>query len=383
MPRQAGEYVEEPASAPAWIAADTIIISALLIVAAITRFWHLGHPAEIVFDEVHFVAQGRHYLHGESFLDPHPPLAKLVIAAGHPHFRRSSVELACRQRDDWHRAGGNHLPARAPDVGLAAGRCDRGRDHPLRRDVPGRFALRRNRHRLSHLRGSRVPALFQIRTDARHECAPAHPAVDRSGAGLVPGQQTLHPGDNLSAGDWALLSMCSRRSVPIPRRRRRRSNRSRGRVKGEESQSAARRSRPAIDLFDQTSASSLLLTCIVLGLLLFLSGVTFAIHSADRFRSAGNSRCRDFLAQPLVIGGAAVADAIAGERPRTDERWRSRARRIGRRDCIPGGVLPALLARLVGRHRRISSSTTATSSGMRRASRPPRIRTRRDGGAGR
>ncbi len=82
MPRQVEDYVEEPAAAPAWIAADTIIISALLIVAAITRFWHLGHPAEIVFDEVHFVAQGRHYLHGESFLDPHPPLAKLVIAAG-------------------------------------------------------------------------------------------------------------------------------------------------------------------------------------------------------------------------------------------------------------------------------------------------------------
>jgi len=82
LPRPAGDYVEEPAAAPAWIAADTIIISALLIVAAITRFWHLGHPAEIVFDEVHFVAQGRHYLHGESFLDPHPPLAKLVIAAG-------------------------------------------------------------------------------------------------------------------------------------------------------------------------------------------------------------------------------------------------------------------------------------------------------------
>jgi Gpi18-like mannosyltransferase len=80
--RQVEDYVEEPAVAPAWIAADTIIISVLLIAAAITRFWHLGHPAEIVFDEVHFVAQGRHYLHGESFLDPHPPLAKLVIAAG-------------------------------------------------------------------------------------------------------------------------------------------------------------------------------------------------------------------------------------------------------------------------------------------------------------
>ena len=46
------------------------------------RFWHLGHPPEIVFDEVHFVGQARHYLHGEPFLDPHPPIAKLVIAAG-------------------------------------------------------------------------------------------------------------------------------------------------------------------------------------------------------------------------------------------------------------------------------------------------------------
>ena len=82
MPRQVEDYVEEPATAPAWITTDTIIISALLIVAGFTRFWHLGHPNEIVFDEVHFVAQGRHYLHGESFLDPHPPLAKLVIAAG-------------------------------------------------------------------------------------------------------------------------------------------------------------------------------------------------------------------------------------------------------------------------------------------------------------
>jgi Gpi18-like mannosyltransferase len=82
MPQRVEDYVEEPATAPPWITTDTIIVSALLIVAACTRFWHLGHPSEIVFDEIHFVAQGRHYLHGESFLDPHPPLAKLVIALG-------------------------------------------------------------------------------------------------------------------------------------------------------------------------------------------------------------------------------------------------------------------------------------------------------------
>jgi dolichyl-phosphate-mannose--protein O-mannosyl transferase len=50
--------------------------------AAALRFWHLGHPAEIVFDEVHFVGQARHYIRAEPFLDPHPPIAKLLIAAG-------------------------------------------------------------------------------------------------------------------------------------------------------------------------------------------------------------------------------------------------------------------------------------------------------------
>ncbi len=65
---------------PPWQRVDTVIISALLIAAVFLRFYRLGHPNEIVFDEVHFVGQARHYLHGEDFLDPHPPLAKLLIA---------------------------------------------------------------------------------------------------------------------------------------------------------------------------------------------------------------------------------------------------------------------------------------------------------------
>jgi dolichyl-phosphate-mannose-protein mannosyltransferase len=81
--------VRRPAADPAagaalsWIRADTIIITVLIACAAATRLWHLGFPNEIVFDEVHFVEnQARHYLHGESFLDPHPPLDKLIIALG-------------------------------------------------------------------------------------------------------------------------------------------------------------------------------------------------------------------------------------------------------------------------------------------------------------
>lgn len=69
-------------SLPTWNTADTVTLTVLLGAAALTRFWRLGRPPEIVFDEVHFVNQARHYLLGESFLDPHPPLAKLVTALG-------------------------------------------------------------------------------------------------------------------------------------------------------------------------------------------------------------------------------------------------------------------------------------------------------------
>jgi len=63
-----------------WAASDTAIITALIVVAAAIRFWRIWFPAEIVFDEVHFVGQARNYLHARPFLDPHPPLAKLLIA---------------------------------------------------------------------------------------------------------------------------------------------------------------------------------------------------------------------------------------------------------------------------------------------------------------
>lgn len=65
-----------------WLRSDTLMMILLLAVAAALRFWNLNHPNELVFDEVHFVGQARHYLRGESFLDPHPPLAKVLIVLG-------------------------------------------------------------------------------------------------------------------------------------------------------------------------------------------------------------------------------------------------------------------------------------------------------------
>ncbi len=80
--QSAGTAPKHEASALPWLRSDTAIVTALLLVAAAIRFWRLGRPPEIVFDEVHFVGQARHYLRAEPFLDPHPPLAKLVIALG-------------------------------------------------------------------------------------------------------------------------------------------------------------------------------------------------------------------------------------------------------------------------------------------------------------
>jgi Gpi18-like mannosyltransferase/predicted membrane-bound dolichyl-phosphate-mannose-protein mannosyltransferase len=67
---------------PRWSGLDTLILTCLTALSTVSRFWRLDRPASIVFDEVHFVTQARHYLHAESFLDPHPPLAKLLIALG-------------------------------------------------------------------------------------------------------------------------------------------------------------------------------------------------------------------------------------------------------------------------------------------------------------
>lgn len=60
---------------------DWALALALVVVGGGLRFWHLGQPNELVFDEVYFVEQGKNYLRGKEFMDPHPPLAKLAIGA--------------------------------------------------------------------------------------------------------------------------------------------------------------------------------------------------------------------------------------------------------------------------------------------------------------
>jgi dolichyl-phosphate-mannose--protein O-mannosyl transferase len=75
----------------AWTQSEVLVVVALTLLAAGLRLYHLGQPTDLVFDEVYFVEQGRDYLKGIDFMDPHPPVAKLSIAAGMLLFGDSPV----------------------------------------------------------------------------------------------------------------------------------------------------------------------------------------------------------------------------------------------------------------------------------------------------
>jgi hypothetical protein len=71
------------ASTPlAWSAREAATLLGITVLALVLRLWQLGQPTDLVFDEVYFVEQGRNYLIGKDFMDPHPPIAKLTIGLG-------------------------------------------------------------------------------------------------------------------------------------------------------------------------------------------------------------------------------------------------------------------------------------------------------------
>ncbi|KAI9825956.1 MAG: hypothetical protein M1826_006847 [Phylliscum demangeonii] len=57
-----------------------LALSIITLLAVATRFYGLGHPKEVVFDEVHFGKFASYYLQRTYFFDVHPPLGKLLFA---------------------------------------------------------------------------------------------------------------------------------------------------------------------------------------------------------------------------------------------------------------------------------------------------------------
>lgn len=57
------------------------MLGALLVVTVFIRCRGLASPNSVVFDEVHFGGFSRKYVLGQYFMDVHPPLAKMLLAA--------------------------------------------------------------------------------------------------------------------------------------------------------------------------------------------------------------------------------------------------------------------------------------------------------------
>ena len=74
---------EQPAPPPDDATADAphpSILLLLLGLGVVTRFYGLGWPREVVFDEVHFGKFVSGYVKSEYFFDIHPPLGKLLMS---------------------------------------------------------------------------------------------------------------------------------------------------------------------------------------------------------------------------------------------------------------------------------------------------------------
>jgi dolichyl-phosphate-mannose--protein O-mannosyl transferase len=81
----------ENARALQWSRTDTVTIGALLLATIATRFWRLGDPAAIVFDEKFTVSMARCYLSRLPYNATHPPLSSLLIASSIAAFGDQSI----------------------------------------------------------------------------------------------------------------------------------------------------------------------------------------------------------------------------------------------------------------------------------------------------
>lgn len=79
----------EPPPRRPWHTLDTLALVGVTLVAGILRFWHLGFPGRIVFDEVYYAHDACVFVNplpicggGNAYSEEHPLLAKWLIATG-------------------------------------------------------------------------------------------------------------------------------------------------------------------------------------------------------------------------------------------------------------------------------------------------------------
>ena len=69
------------------------LLLSLTLASVLLRFWQLGRPGDIVFDETYYAKWGNDYLTATKFFDVHPPLGKLLIGVGNFLFGSDPANL--------------------------------------------------------------------------------------------------------------------------------------------------------------------------------------------------------------------------------------------------------------------------------------------------
>ncbi|MCK4907948.1 MAG: phospholipid carrier-dependent glycosyltransferase, partial [Spirochaetes bacterium] len=54
----------------------------VLILSLVTFFSYYQFPNYVFWDENYHIASAQKYINGVMFMEPHPPLGKMIIAAG-------------------------------------------------------------------------------------------------------------------------------------------------------------------------------------------------------------------------------------------------------------------------------------------------------------
>ncbi len=79
MPRLSGT--------PQWLKTQPVLLGLVVLVFSFfTFFWNYTNPPYLYWDENYHIASAQKYLNGVYFMEPHPPLGKMLIAAGEKLF---------------------------------------------------------------------------------------------------------------------------------------------------------------------------------------------------------------------------------------------------------------------------------------------------------
>ncbi len=75
---------------PFWTRDTWWYLGFIILLSFFTYFYHYNYPRAVFWDENYHIASAQKYLHGVYFMEPHPPLGKLLIAAGEKIFHTNA-----------------------------------------------------------------------------------------------------------------------------------------------------------------------------------------------------------------------------------------------------------------------------------------------------